>query len=468
MRCWKLLASFMLLCIVSSAAAQEDCAPRIQSAVQATAAACAATPRNFACFGSAPAEARARMGAPEPVFAQPADLADLSGVRRLTVGANEVEWGVAVMSVQANLPDNPLSENVTMVAFGDVQMTNIGTQALAPTTFMGVAVTGANIRALPTDDAAILDSLVAAETAQVVGRLSDSSWYQIALPDGLQATGWVFAELLRLDGDVNMLTVIDPNVPQYEPMQAFRFHSTLVDTGCAAAPQSGILIQTPPDAGRVLLSINNVNVRIGSTAFVQAIEGGLLTFHLLEGSALIDAEGGSVFVPEGTRATIQLNTDGLAAGAPSGPFPYDERAIPNLPIELLPTAISITPSLMQGQIDELRATGEITPSAPPTGATWMNAAGLISDSCGGASMGATFPVTMVFDASGALLNLVWDDLIFNMSGADRVYVGRATLDDTQYTLDLTMTTVTTYSAELVVTFDFSPNCAWRFHWDGNA
>ncbi|MFN8373080.1 MAG: SH3 domain-containing protein [Anaerolineae bacterium] len=464
---WKLLAPLLLLCVVSSAAAQEDCAPRISAALQSAVTSCAAVPRNFACYGNAPAEARARMGAAEPVFAQPADLADLNAVRRLTVSSNEAGWGVATMALQANLPDNPADENVTMVAFGDVVITNVGNQALTPTTFTATATTGANIRALPSDESAILDSLVAAETTQVVGRLSDSSWLQITLPDGLQATGWVFADLLRLDGDVNMLTVIDPNVPQYGPMQAIRFHSTLVDTGCDAAPQSGILIQTPRNAGRVLLSINNVNVRIGSTAFVQAIEGGLLTFHLLDGSALIDAEGGSVFIPAGTRATVQLNTDGLAAGAPSGPFPYDARAIANLPLQLLPNPIPMMPSLTQEQIETLRTTGELAPVPPPAGSTWTNAAGLVSDTCGGASTGATFPVTLTFDESGVLHYLAWNDLVFNLRSADSRYVDSVQFHDAQYALDLTLTSTTTYSAELTVTFEYSPGCAWRFHWDGS-
>ncbi len=464
---WKLVIFLLVLCTISFAAAQDDCALRAAAAAQATASACASTARNFACFGSAPADARARMGAPEMMFSESGALADLRTLRRLTVSANETGWGMALMRVQANLPDTPVDENVTLLAFGDVQITNVGTEALAPTTLMATATTGVNIRALPTDDAAILASLTGSQTAQVVGRLSDSSWLQITLPDGLQATGWVFAALLGVDGDVNTLTVIDPNVPQYRPMQAFRFHSTQVDAGCAGAPQSGILIQTPEGAGRVLLSINNVNVRIGSTAFVQAIEGGLLTFHLLDGSALIDGEGGSVLIPAGTRATVPLNGDGLAMGVPNGPFPYDEAAIANLPLALLPTAITVTPSLTREQIETLRTGSALTPIAP-AGTQWTNAAGLISDTCGGAAQGATFPVTLVFDSSNALVNLVWDEVVFTMNRAENGYAGTARSGDARYTLDLALTSPTTYNAELVVGFDFSPTCAWRYNWDGTS
>jgi hypothetical protein len=463
---FKLTAVLLFLLSIQMTFAQGDCAPLVSAAVQSTLNACANTMRNFACYGSAPAEARARMGAGEPVFTQPGDMADLSIVRRLTVGVNETGWGVALMRVQANLPDTPPDQNVTMVTFGDVVITNTGTQALAPITLTAVAVTGANIRALPTDDAAILASLLDNQTAQVVGRLSDSSWLQIMLPDGLQATGWVFAELLRVDGDVNMLAVVDPNVPQYSAMQAFRFHSLLVDTGCA--PQSGILIQTPEGAGRVLLSINNVNVRLGSTAFVQAVEGGLLNFYVLQGSALLDAQGGGAFVPAGTRVTVQLNTDGLAAAPPSVPLPYDEALLNALPLVLLPEAITAAPSLTAEQIATLRSTGEMIPPPPPTGSAWTNTASLMSDTCGGASTDSQFTVTMVFSSEGTLTHVVWNDLVFKLRTAEGAYVGTAVWGDAQYTLDLTLTSATTYSGTLTVNFAFSPTCAWRFQWEGSA
>jgi uncharacterized protein YraI len=465
----KLVAFLLLLIYAPTVLAQEDCAPMITAAIQSTMNACANIVRGQACYGSAPTEARARMGAAELVFGQPGDMADTNLMRRLTVSADATGLlGVATMRVQANLPDNPVEESVTMVAFGDVQITNVGTEALSPTVITATATAGVNIRALPTEDSAILDSLVDGETVEIIGRLSDSSWVQVSLPDGLQSTGWVFASILRMGGDENTLMVIDPNIPQYTPMQAFRFQSNVLNTGCAAAPQSGILIQTPKDAGRVLLSINNVNVRIGSTAFVQAISGGALTFHVLEGSALIDAQGGSAFIPAGARAIVQLNTDGLAAGAPIGPFPYDESAIVNLPITLLPTQISIAPSLTQEQIDILSAGLELPPAQPPAGSQWTNSAGLVSDTCGGAAMGATFPVTLVFDANNSLVNLAWNDLVFTMSSLDTRYVGTTVSGDALYSLDLTLTSATTYSAELVVTFEFAPSCAWRFHWDGSS
>jgi hypothetical protein len=462
----KLVTFLMLLVYAPAVFAQEDCAPMIAAAFQSTANACANVARGQACYGSVPAEARARLGAAELAFAQPGDIADIDLMRRLSVGANAAGLGMATMRVQANLPDNPVDENVTLLTFGDVQITNVGTEALTPTTITATATAGVNIRALPTEDSAIMSSLVDGETVEITGRLSDGSWVQVSLPDGLQTTGWVFAQILRISGDVNMLMVVDPNIPQYTSMQAFRFRSDVLNTGCAAAPQSGILIQTPKDAGRVLLSINNVNVRIGSTAFIQAISGGLLTFHVLEGSALIDSQGGSVFIPAGARGTVQMNTDGLAAGVPMGPFPYDESAIVNLPINLLPNQITITPSLTQEQIDILVAGNDLPPMSPPTGSLWTNTAGLMSDTCGGASTGATSPVTLVFDANNNLGTLVWNDLVFTMNNLEGRYLGTANSGDVLYSLDLTLTSATTYSADLTVTFEYSPSCAWRFHWDG--
>src|SRR5690349_4095049 len=114
--------SLLFLCVAPIALAQEDCAPMIAAAFQSTANLCANVVRGQACYGSVPAEARARLGAAELVFGQPGDMVNIDLMRRLAVGANATSLGMATMRFQANLPDNPVDQNVTMLTFGDVQI----------------------------------------------------------------------------------------------------------------------------------------------------------------------------------------------------------------------------------------------------------------------------------------------------------------------------------------------------------
>lgn len=65
----------------------------------------------------------------------------------------------------------------------------------------------ANVRSGPGPDYEVLSVVAADDSFQVVGRNRDGNWLQICcLGEG---TGWVFAELMTVEGDAGML----PEVP---------------------------------------------------------------------------------------------------------------------------------------------------------------------------------------------------------------------------------------------------------------
>jgi hypothetical protein len=166
-------------------------------------------------------------------------------------------WGVAVLQVQANLPDTVPGQNVTMLLFGDVEITDAST-----------------------------------------------------------------------DAEVN-------------PMQAFYFRSGVGDAPCAEAPDSGILIQTPEGAGTIELTVNEVNVTLGSTAYLQAEPEDVFTVSVLEGEGTVAAEGETQPIPAGTQVEIPIDEDLAADGVPSEAEPYDPEAFAALPLEILPREIEI-------------------------------------------------------------------------------------------------------------------------------
>jgi hypothetical protein len=181
--------------------------------------------------------------------------------------------------------------------------------------------------------------------------LEDGSWLRVRLADG--GSGWVFGELVEVDGDVELLNTIDPAEPVVGPMQAFFFRSGIGDAPCAEAPESGILIQTPEGAGTVTLSANEVDIQLGSTIYLQAQPGGDMVVSVIEGTAQINAQGTTVFAPAGTRVRIPITNDLRANGAPIGPEAYDDAELAPLPVEILAREVVVAPALTEAEIEAL-------------------------------------------------------------------------------------------------------------------
>ena len=124
-------------------------------------------------------------------------------------------------------------------------------------------------------------------------------------------------------------------------LQGFTFTSGADDRPCAAAPDSGILVQTPSGVGEITLLVNEVVIDLGSTAYLQAQPGAEMAVNTLEGQATVTSGGTSVLAPAGTRTTIPVDARGAASGAPSDPEPYTEGPLLPLPVTLLPQTIAV-------------------------------------------------------------------------------------------------------------------------------
>jgi hypothetical protein len=254
----------------SDAAPTEElaCPVLIQQAIEAANQQCQAVDRNQTCYGNYSLQAESRSGAALP-FAEPGDVVNLSEIKSLSLAAFDQtipEWGVALMKVQADVPDTLPGQNVTVVLFGNVQ-------------------------------------------------IEDQS--------------------------------PDPN----HPMQAFYFQSGIGNAPCAGVPGDGILIQTPQGVGEIHLTINEAQISLGSTAFVQAQPNDEMVISVVEGQAQVSAFDKTVIVPAGALTRTTLNANGVAAAPPADPEPFDASALTALPIEVLPERIQIAEP---ATLDELR------------------------------------------------------------------------------------------------------------------
>jgi len=121
-----LLMSFVLMVI--PVLAQEMTCPEIaQAALDATGEFCGSTERNEACYGNVSLEASPQSGVDDFTFSAPGDIVPVSDIESLTLSSRieeAGEWGVALLQLQATLPDSMPGQNVTFVLFGDVEMTN--------------------------------------------------------------------------------------------------------------------------------------------------------------------------------------------------------------------------------------------------------------------------------------------------------------------------------------------------------
>jgi len=94
----------------------------IEEALTATDENCSSLDRHMACYGHNQVEAAFLSNMADDYFVEPADLAHVTELATIaTAGLNEDEniWGVAVMNLQANIPNTLPGQNVRFVLMGD-------------------------------------------------------------------------------------------------------------------------------------------------------------------------------------------------------------------------------------------------------------------------------------------------------------------------------------------------------------
>src|SRR5690606_30892948 len=188
------------------------CPALVQNALRQVETHCAGTGRNQICYGHSVLLAEPRPEITDVSLSTPGDVTEIYNISRLQLFPMDIDlgaWGVALMRVQANLPDALPGQNVLFLLFGDVELT---------------PETSTELVSNPSED----------ETQQ--------------------------------------------------PISAFRLRSGIGTPFCDSAPPDGLLIQTPHGVGRVELTINGVDVSLGSTVFFTAHENEYLTVSTLEGA----------------------------------------------------------------------------------------------------------------------------------------------------------------------------------------
>ncbi len=337
----------------------EACTELVTSALNLSREACDGTGRNQACYGNIILEVEPQPGINNLEFEERGDVADVESVRTLQLSSmnNQTdEWGVAYLQLQANIPDED-AQNVTLLLFGDVGVENAVELTPDPVTIEVTATSNANVRGGPSTNNAVVGTVAFNDVIVADGRIEDSSWVRIQLEDG--TPGWIFTQLVSTDDDIETLDIVNADgtlpEPALGPMQAFFVETGVDDAPCEAAPDSGILVQTPEGVAEINLLVNEVDIRLRATAYIQSQPNVEMTVAVVDGRARVTAQGQSVLVPAGTLVRIPMNGNNQASGPPSAPESYDALSLTSLPIGNLPSLITVAEGLTEEELAEAAA-----------------------------------------------------------------------------------------------------------------
>jgi hypothetical protein len=319
------LIVFLLLVpqVIARAQGETDrCAVPVNAALESALAACDTVGLDQVCIGYHTVESTLRQGAAGMAFASVGDTIDaveLTDLRLRGLDGGAETWGIVHMRLTADLPDG---QAVQLIALGDAQITP--GEPVPP--LFGVNVSGTvNVREGPSTRANVIGQISGGQSVVTDGRLADSSWLRVQWNGGY---AWVFASLVSPMGDIAALDVVDPNAPLviYGPMQAF-YTTTRSDTAaCEDTAQHGLLLQSPGEAAALLL-INETEVRVGGTAWVQAPAGESLRLCVVDGWASVSAMDAAGLVFGGSCVSVPLSEERVPAGRPASPEAFDAAAV---------------------------------------------------------------------------------------------------------------------------------------------
>lgn len=245
---------------------------------------CADLARNSVCYGHAQVDASFAGGAAASAFAAPGARAPLAQLKSLRTSRLDVEsghWGLAVLHLQANLPQSRPGSGVILLLAGDAKLEHdvdvaqideirepLSTAALEPTGRFAQAAAIAEE----------LGQLQKGEIALVDARTSDGAWLRL-VKDG--AVSWVERDHLAPLQGMASLPVID--VADSFAMRAFTL-SSWNDKGDCDAAEPLLAIQTPDTLG-VNLTINGVDIHVQSLVSFQQVHRNALSMTVHRGAA---------------------------------------------------------------------------------------------------------------------------------------------------------------------------------------
>jgi len=307
-RYWLFAILMTSLSFVVLTAQTEACVAFVEEVLDSVAENCEDLARNQACYGNNRLRAAFQDPAADDFFTQPSNLAELTTVSTLETlpyTPTTEEWGIAVLNVQANVPNSLPGQAVTFMLMGDTQVENqvVADDAFSPADGVAVrAVAGTNFRSGPSLNFNVVSTSGTGGADYIADVLSeDGEWLRIVEDD---TPLWVFRELINNEpAEVEDLPTLTTDLRT--PMQAIYFTSGVGQDNCQEAPNS-LVIQSAPTM-EVVLDINGLNITHGSTSVYQFVESNVIQVRVFEGVVEFND---SFTIPVGATAFVRTEDDG--------------------------------------------------------------------------------------------------------------------------------------------------------------
>ncbi len=300
------------LIVVWSVIAQTggECTALVELALSEMGNNCEGTGRNEACYGYNRVDATFNTDIGEDVFSQPADRVPLPQMVSIQTAPLDLEanrWGVALLNVEATLPNTLPGQGVIFLLVGDAQMEN----GVAPdAAFVPVdpvpalTNTRSNIRSGPSRQNNVVAAVNTGTELAADAQNADGTWVRVVYDE---QPGWIARQLLDApEGSLEALPVITEETRS--PMQSFYFTTGIGSPECAQAPDA-LLIQSP-EGYAIDLTANEASIRISSTVLLRTFigEDGLPYMEILviDGEAVIN----NLVVPTGFSAIAPIGAPG--------------------------------------------------------------------------------------------------------------------------------------------------------------
>ena len=268
--------------------AQESCETIVQEALLAVSDNCDEMGRMEACYGFNNVAATLVGDVDSEQFANPSDRVGVGLVDSMTTfpfDSETEQWGIALMNVQANIPNSLPGQNVVFVLMGATEVENAVAEEQVFNPIDGVEVTvnvnsGANIRTGPNTNYAVVGAALYNDTLLADGLSQNGDWLRVSFHERI---AWISRKLVNSDAALDDLPTITSELRS--PMQSFYLRSGIGTPECNEATD-GLLVQTPKNID-IELTVNGANIQVGSTIVIQTPTDDTIQITVIDGKVVI-------------------------------------------------------------------------------------------------------------------------------------------------------------------------------------
>lgn len=301
-----ILAIVLLFSANAAAQPEELCPALVERALLEMGDNCGNLARNSACYGFDQVDSTFAVQVEPGFFSQPADRTELTALASLRTAPLDLEteqWGIAVMNVQANLPNTLPGQAVTFIVMGDAEIINAVNpeDALEPADPVTVTLQRTvDAFSSPTSSSNLVAPVTGGTTLEADALSREQDWLRVVVQN---RPAWIPRDAIAPVDGLDALPVVTS--ASRTPMQAFYFTTGFGQPQCNEAPDV-VAIQSPENLN-VDLSVNGVDIRVGSTITLHNIALNQFALNVHKGGVqTVDGQ----LIEEGESIIGELDEEG--------------------------------------------------------------------------------------------------------------------------------------------------------------